>query len=221
MRNSNEKQRRKAGTVKRAQRAISKDAQRACGLKNGINALLMRFIRQIEIANWAAETSQSPLDALLAAEAAEDAAVLLEQDRILARGGVRWDREGFDGSTAPARSLISGPVHIAREWIRADRNRWNWGDGDALALVRVEKDLWELRHFHAAGPQTDLDTKNKFSGRLLSPGLDLATLRRVVTDWLETSGSDPASWSQIPQIGSTAILCDNNQQTKRAKTCQT
>lgn len=206
MRKSKEKKRREAGKQKRANRAISKDAQKACGLKNGINALLMRFIRQIEIANWAAETAHNEAAELDRIEAAEDAAVLLEQDRILARGGVRWDREGFDGSTSPARSLISGPVHIAREWLRADRNRWNWGDGDALALVRVERHLWELRHYHAAGPQTDLDTKNKFSGRLLPAGLDLASLRRVITRWLEDNGSDPANWSQIPQIGATAKL---------------
>jgi len=206
MRKSKEGERREAGRQTRANRAISKDAQRACGLKNGINALLMRFIRQIEIANWAAETAHDPTAELDRIEAAELDAVILEQDRILARGGVRWIREGFDGSTSPNRALVSGPVHIAREWCRVDRNRWNWGDGDTLALVRVERDLWELRYFHAAGPQTDLDTKNKFSGRLLPPGLDLATLRRVVTDWQEQNGTDPAQWAQFPKSGATAPL---------------
>jgi len=202
-REEREAARRADGADRRRDRAVCAISRRL-DVHNGINALLAQFIRQIERRQWAAETARDPHAELLEREAREDAAVILDQDRILARGGSRWTRDtGHDGSTAPAgitRQLATGPAHTASEWVRHSRGRWHWLDGDDLALVCVERGAWELRCYHDAGTAHDLDAGNKFSGLLL-PDLPPARLRVHVSAWIAHNGTDPGAWGQFSRTG--------------------
>lgn len=206
-REEREAARRLAGVERRADRAISAETRRALDIRNGINELLAQFIAAIARAEQWAELAHDPHAELLEREALEDERVEREQDRILARNGVRWARgdwQGADGTAPIRRELVTAAEYTATEWVREERGRWAWRDD--LALVKIDRKTWELRFYHAAGPSAEhaqstgrpqcADGAHRYTG-LLMPELAPAKLRGAITQWLRVQGADPSQWRQF------------------------